>query len=76
MSTVGVHQAKTTLSELLRRVAGGEEITITRGGKPVARIVPISPAKKRALGGDRGLFTVPDDFNDPLPGELLSAFEG
>ncbi|MGH4022850.1 MAG: type II toxin-antitoxin system Phd/YefM family antitoxin [Pseudonocardiaceae bacterium] len=35
---MGVHEAKTTLSELLRRVAAGEEVTITRSDKPVARI--------------------------------------
>ncbi|MEX0863357.1 MAG: type II toxin-antitoxin system Phd/YefM family antitoxin [Acidimicrobiia bacterium] len=75
MSSVGVHQAKTNLSELLRRVAGGEEITITRGGRPVARIVPITPRKSRSLGQDRGLLVVPEDFNDPLPGDLLSDFE-
>lgn len=74
MVTVGVHEAKTTLSELLRRVAAGEEITITRGGDPVARLVPIPRQPPRVLGQDRGLFEVPDDFNDPLPEDLLAGF--
>lgn len=75
MTSVGVHQAKTNLSELLRRVAGGEEITITRGGEPVARIVGVSPPNNRTLGQDEGLFTVPEDFNDPLPDDLLASLE-
>jgi prevent-host-death family protein len=48
--TVGVHEAKTTLSELLRRVAAGEEVTITRDGDPIARLVPIQRGSPRVLG--------------------------
>jgi prevent-host-death family protein len=76
MVEVGVHEAKSTLSELLRRVAAGEEVTITRGGEPVARLVPVQRRSPRVLGRDEGLFEVPDDFNDPLPDELQRAFEG
>ena len=75
MSSVNIHQAKTHLSQLLRRVASGEEITISNAGKPVARLVPIGGAVKRRLGTDRGAFKVPDDFDDPLPAEVLDAFE-
>jgi prevent-host-death family protein len=75
MSSVNIHEAKTHLSQLLRRVASGEEITISNAGKPVARLVPIAGAKKRRLGTDQGAFEVPDDFNDPLPPEVLDAFE-
>lgn len=74
MVTVGVHEAKTTLSELLRRVAAGEEVTITRGGDPIARLVPVQRSSPRVLGQDRGLFEVPDDFNTPLPDEMLAEF--
>ena len=45
MSTVGTFEAKTHLSELLDRVAEGEEITITRNGKPVARLVPMNASR-------------------------------
>ncbi len=72
---VGVHEAKTHLSRLLRRVAAGEEITIVRSGTPVARLVPVSPPPAREFGIDRGVFTVPADFDAPLPDELLDAFE-
>jgi prevent-host-death family protein len=76
MVTVGVHEAKTTLSELLRRVAAGEEVTITRSGDPIARIVPVQRKSPRVLGQDRALFEVPDDFNDPLPADVLAEFYG
>jgi len=74
MAQVGVHEAKTHLSDLLRRVASGEEITISRGGRPVARLVPVARSG-RQIGRDRGLFTVPDDFDAPLPDEVLEDFE-
>jgi prevent-host-death family protein len=75
MAEVGAHAAKTHLSALLQRVAAGEEIVIARGGKPVARLVPFVAPKARALGRDRGLFEVPDDFNAPLPPEVLAGLE-
>ena len=75
MAEVGVHEAKTTLSQLLRRVAGGEEIVITRGGEPVARLVPAETQRKRVLGYDQGRFTVGADFEAPLPESVLSEFE-
>ncbi len=75
MVAVGVHEAKTTLSELLRRVAAGEEVTITRGGEPVAMIIPMQRQEPRVLGRDRGLFEVPEDFDAPLPDEVMATFE-
>ena len=75
MSIVNVHRAKTELSKLLRRVAQGEEVVIARAGKPVARLIPAGltrPASR--LGLDGGAWEVPEDFNDPLPEELLDAF--
>jgi len=74
---VNIHQAKTHLSRLLQRVAGGEEITIARAGVPVARLVAIEPRRTpRPLGMDRGRFTVPEDFDAPLPDEVLAWFTG
>lgn len=72
---VNVHEAKTQLSRLLRRVAAGEEIVIARSGKPIARLVPIEPQAPRLLGMDAGVFKVPDDFDAPLPPEIQAAFE-
>jgi prevent-host-death family protein len=76
MLEVGVHEAKSTLSELLRRVAAGEEVTITRSGEPVAMIVPVPRRGPRRFGADQGVFEVPADFDAPLPDELRKAFEG
>jgi len=77
MKKVNTHEAKTQLSRLLRRVAAGEEITIANRGVPVARLVPV-PAEKaqRTLGILRGEFSVPDDFDSPLPEAVLDLFEG
>lgn len=65
---------KTHLSRLLKRVAAGEEIVITRHGEDVARLVPARRAAARQLGIDRGRFAVPDDFDEPLPDEALADF--
>ncbi len=75
MPIVNVHEAKTHLSRLLKRVAAGEEITIARAGTPIAKLVPIRPAPRRVLGIDAGLFEVPDDFDEPLPADVLDTFE-
>ena len=77
MKTVNIHEAKTHLSRLLSRVAAGEEIVILKAGKPVARLVPIAEApRKRRLGMDAGRVFIADDFDAPLPADLLAAFEG
>ena len=75
MTVVGVHEAKTHLSQLLRRVASGEEIEIHSGGRPVARLVAIKQPGKRQFGIDRGRFEVPEDFDAPLPIDVLVDFE-
>jgi prevent-host-death family protein len=76
MRTVNVHDAKTNLSSLLQRVEAGEEITIARAGEPVARLVPVPRQNPRTPGLGRGTVTVRDTFFDPLPDNLLRAFEG
>jgi len=76
MKAINVHEAKTHLSRLLRRVDRGDSIVISRDGKPVARLVPIESAMAiPRLGMDEGRFTVPDDFDAPLPADILAAFE-
>jgi prevent-host-death family protein len=72
---VNIHEAKTHLSRLLERVAMGEEVIIAKAGKPVAKLVPLeNRPKNRFLGSAKGEFTVPDDFNDPLPKEIEDLF--
>ena len=74
MTQVTVHEAKTHLSRLLKEAVAGEDVVIARSGTPIARLVPIKPAKPRQLGRDRGRFEVPDDFDD-LPAELIRDFD-
>ncbi len=76
MIKVNVHEAKTQLSKLLARVAEGEEVIIAQAGKPVAFLLAYREGKpSRILGRDRGLFEVPQDFDAPLPDDVLKAFE-
>ncbi len=74
---VNVHQAKTHLSRLLNRVERGEEIIIAKNGVPLARLVPMETGPiRRTPGGWEGTVTIADDFDDPIPPELLAAFGG
>ncbi len=68
---IDAKKARTSLTRLLKRVASGEEVIITKDGKPVARLVPIG---FRILGSAKGEFVVSDDFNDPLPKEIEDSF--
>jgi prevent-host-death family protein len=78
MATVNIHEAKTHLSKLLARVARGEEVVIARAGRPVARLVPVTAARRmdQILGIDKGRIWVARDFTTALPVDVLAAFEG
>ena len=79
MATVNIHHAKTHLSRLLKQVEDGEEITIARAGKPVAKIVPMepkTPAKKREFGFLKGRSTIPDNLVDFADAEVDEMFFG
>lgn len=68
MAQVGIHEAKTHLSRLLRRVAAGEVIVIAKGKVPLARLVPIHTRARRDLGRDRDAVILPEDFDAPFEG--------
>lgn len=77
MSVVNIHEAKTHFSKLIEKVSAGEEVIIAKAGKPVAKLVPITssgPTPKPGLL--KGKMKIYDNFDDPLPEELLAAFEG
>lgn len=77
MQTVNIHDAKTHFSRLVDAAAGGEEIIIAKAGKPTARLVPMEGAKtKRHFGGLKGQIRISDDFDAPLPDDVIAAFEG
>jgi prevent-host-death family protein len=74
--SINVHEAKTRLSKLLKRVQLGEEIVIAKAGKPVARLVPFAqPPSARKPGTAKALVTIGADFDAPLPNEIQKAFE-
>lgn len=80
MKTVNVHEAKTHLSRLLEEVEAGQEVVIARAGRPVARLMPLPLVRpqrpQRRLGILAGRYAVPDDWDAPLPDEVIAGFEG
>jgi prevent-host-death family protein len=76
MMQANIHEAKTHLSRLLKKVLLGEEIIISKAGKPVAKLVPYEgkPAD-RVPGRDRGLIEIPEGFDEELPEAVRSDFE-
>jgi prevent-host-death family protein len=75
MTTINVQQAKEQLSDLLDRVAEGEEIVIVRSGRPVAKLVNL-PRPQRKPGRLKGRIHLGPEFDDPLPDEMAAAFRG
>jgi prevent-host-death family protein len=78
MIMTNIADAKARLSEYLDAVSRGERVVICRHNRPVAELrpVPSATASKRKLGTAAGVLTIPPSFFDPLPDDLLDAFEG
>ncbi len=74
MTRVTLSAAKADLSNLVDRALAGGDIVITRSGKPVVRLMPVR--EKRVPGSAKGLIWLSPDFDDPLPDDILDAFEG
>lgn len=74
---VNIFEAKTNLSKLIEQVEQGGEVIIARAGKPVARLTQLEPEKKPKIrfGGLKGKIWIADDFDAPLPPEVLAEFE-
>jgi len=74
---INIHEAKTHLSRLVEEAAGGDDIIIAKAGKPVARLVALDQAPRpRRRGRLKGKIWIADDFDAPLPVEVIAAFEG
>jgi len=74
---VNLYEAKTQLSSLVERAAKGEEIIIAKAGHPLARLVamtPVSESPREPGGNFLGLTYLADDFDAPLPEEVLRDF--
>ena len=75
--TVNLYEAKTQLSQLVERAAGGEEVIIAKAGKPMVRMVPVDGdvlQPRRSGQNYAGITYVGDDFDAPLPDEVLKSF--
>ncbi|MDO8672016.1 MAG: type II toxin-antitoxin system prevent-host-death family antitoxin [Dehalococcoidia bacterium] len=70
---VNMHQAKSDLSRLVAKALQGEEVIIMRDNKPIAKLVPIHD--ERVPGLARGRVSIAEDFDSPLPDDLLDSFE-
>ncbi|HSU95757.1 MAG TPA: type II toxin-antitoxin system prevent-host-death family antitoxin [Gemmatimonadaceae bacterium] len=75
---VNLYEAKTHLSQLVKEAAAGREIIIANAGEPMARLVPLAtePKPLREPGQWKGRIWIADDFDDPLPEDILALFEG
>ena len=78
METVNIYEAKTKLSKLVDRASSGTDVVIARAGKPVAKLTALTNKDKRiyTLGLLEGKGWIADDFDAPLPDEILAEFEG
>ena len=77
MRQVNIHEAKTHLSQLVEDAARGDEIIIAKAGKPVARLVAVDDdTTPRPRGLLKGKIWMADDFDAPLPQEILQYFDG
>lgn len=78
MGMVNIYDAKTRLSKLADLAAAGTDVVISRNGKPLARLTTLTGKEKRlvGLGALDGKGWIADDFDDPLPDDILAEFEG
>lgn len=77
MLRVTVEEIQRDPAKYLRQVEAGETFVIMQTEKAIAELRPIPSSKQlRPFGLCAGEFTIPDDFDDPLPEDLLNAFEG
>lgn len=77
MKKVNIHEAKTHFSKLINEALRGEEIVIARGGQPLVKLEPYSPELTKRKGGQlRGMIEISDDFDAPLPDDILQGFYG
>jgi prevent-host-death family protein len=77
MQTVNIYEAKTQLSKLVDLASSGTDVVIARAGKPVARLTSLSNENRlTGLGSLEGKGWIAEDFDAPLPDDLLAQFEG
>lgn len=77
METVNIYDAKTRLSQLVDKAASGEDVVVSRNGKPLVRITRLAEPKRRVqFGLLKGKVKIAKDFDAPLPDDVLAGFTG
>jgi antitoxin (DNA-binding transcriptional repressor) of toxin-antitoxin stability system len=78
MTTISIHEIQRDPLGYLRRVENGETLVVLKDERPVAEIKPVSPlpTQPRPFGLCAGQFAVPDDFDRPLPDDVIQEFKG
>ena len=77
MEPVNIYEAKTKLSQLVDKAAAGEDVVVSRNGKPVARLTQLGPVRRKiTFGLLKGRLKVPPDFDAPLPADVQASFQG
>ena len=77
MTIVNIHEAKTHFSKLIQQALQGEVIIIAKSGVPVIQLTPYEKTTTKRKGGQlKGILLVEDNFDDPLPEEILKSFYG
>ena len=72
---VNIYEAKSKFSKLINQALAGEEIIIAKSGKPVAKLVPFNkPTRNRKPGSAKGKIFIANDFDAPLPDDILEEF--
>jgi len=75
MAIFNIHEAKSKFSMLIKETLRGEEVIIAKGGTPVARVIPYSENLPERKGGQyKDIMQIPEDFDEPLPKEMLDSF--
>jgi prevent-host-death family protein len=78
MKPVNIYEAKTRFSQLVDKAAAGEDVIVSRNGKPLVRITQLANAQKRRIkfGVLKGKLKIAADFDAPLPADVIAGFEG
>lgn len=77
MESVNIYEAKTRLSQLVDKAVAGEDVVVSRNGKPLVRITALGTPKRRIkFGVLKGKVKISPDFDAPLPRDVAAEFEG
>jgi prevent-host-death family protein len=78
MRPINIYDAKTRFSELVEKAAAGDDVIVSRNGKPVARITRLEGRQRRRIkfGTLKGKIKLAAEFDAPLPDEILASFQG